>query len=597
MVSELPRSYAAAVTMNTRAGEGNSNINHVNQNATNQNSSQQSEEFDDPYYLHVTENPNLILVSPTLYEINYNSWSRSMRVALEIKNKYGFVDGSLPCPGVLDPKYGVWMRCNKIVCSWIMKSLNSTIAENILYFDIASNNEIFTNVQGDKSVNQYFTKCNALWGHMNAMRPLPTCECVPRCSCTLMSKILKEKQDDQVIRFLEGLNDEYESIKSGVLVMDLIPSMEKVLNMTLKIERKLNGAVSQKAAELIQSNAVETSQNQFTDEQSIAACSVGDIGLTADQFQRLVVLLQNQNQAGQSSSTNAAVTMNNTGMRTDFRNNYKGSNEGKFISNLHINCEIDAIWILDSGATDHIACSLDYFESHHKVFGLSVRLPNGENVNVTHNFYSYVETQFATKIKVVRTENGSEFMMNSFCNDKGVVHQRSCVYTPQQNGIAERKHQHILNVAMALRFQSGLSMEFCGHCVLHASYLINRLPTATVGNKTPFEMLFGKDVNYDQMKAFGCLCYGSTISQGRNKMQSRARKCIFLGIPANIKGYILYDSTSQEVFVSRDVQFYEQVYPLKESHSTDNPKAPEIEMFNPTLPLVPISTEIDITPL
>ena len=63
------------------------------------------------------------------------------------------------------------------------------------------------------------------------------------------------------------------------------------------------------------------------------------------------------------------------------------------------------------------------------------------------NFISFIETQFNRKLKCLRSDNGPEFLMSDFYQAKGIVHHRSCVETPQQNGIVERKHQHILNVA------------------------------------------------------------------------------------------------------------------------------------------------------
>ncbi|XP_019163160.1 PREDICTED: uncharacterized protein LOC109159512 isoform X2 [Ipomoea nil] len=424
MVSELPCSYAAAVTMDRNAAGGNSAgsaagaATPVSQIQANQNPVYRVDELDDPLYLHATENPNTILVSPPLTESNYAAWSRSMKIALGVKNKFAFVAGTIPCPAQSDARYGTWKRCNDIVCAWILRSLSPSIAESVLYFEVAEEiwnalkktysqadphniaeiqNEIYRSVQGNLSINEYFTRCNALWEQLKTVRPLPVCECTPRCNCTLLSKVLKDREDDQVIRFLDGLNDEYETIKSGALVMDPLPSMEKALNMALKLERKLNGSSGYKTSEIGQSNAI---QNQTGEDQNIVAMAssnnkkkfnayggknvtkctycgmnghtidkcfkkqgyppgwipgyktkykqnqsnqdsqhsfspsvnqVADVGLPADQFQKLVSLLQNQNQGSQANqaSTNAAITMSKTGMRQEIISSSADTEEGR----------------------------------------------------------------------------------------------------------------------------------------------------------------------------------------------------------------------------------------------------------------------------
>ena len=62
-------------------------------------------------------------------------------------------------------------------------------------------------------------------------------------------------------------------------------------------------------------------------------------------------------------------------------------------------------------------------------------------------FIVFVEKQFAAKVKVVRSDNGMEFHsgpIQAFYTDRGISIQSSCVDTPQQNGVVERKHQHLL---------------------------------------------------------------------------------------------------------------------------------------------------------
>lgn len=75
------------------------------------------------------------------------------------------------------------------------------------------------------------------------------------------------------------------------------------------------------------------------------------------------------------------------------------------------------------------------------------------------------------------------YLMQSLYNTSlGIVHQSSCPYTPQQNGVVKRKHRHILDVSQALRFQSSLPLQFLGECVLTSCYLINRTPSPLLNN-------------------------------------------------------------------------------------------------------------------
>lgn len=82
-------------------------------------------------------------------------------------------------------------------------------------------------------------------------------------------------------------------------------------------------------------------------------------------------------------------------------------------------------------------------------------LPSKHHVTFTvKHFYSYVQPQFKTSIQKIRSDNGKEFVnstLSDFFNDKGIIHQTSYPYTPQQNARVERKHRHLLEVARLLQ--------------------------------------------------------------------------------------------------------------------------------------------------
>jgi len=108
----------------------------------------------------------------------------------------------------------------------------------------------------------------------------------------------------------------------------------------------------------------------------------------------------------------------------------------------------------------------------------------GQVLSQLRNFLSLSKTQFGKTVQKIRTDTGKEFF-NHECvalfSSLGILHESSCVYTPQQNGVVERKHRHLLEVARALKFQASIRDNFWGDCVLTAAYLINRMPSKILG--------------------------------------------------------------------------------------------------------------------
>jgi len=88
------------------------------------------------------------------------------------------------------------------------------------------------------------------------------------------------------------------------------------------------------------------------------------------------------------------------------------------------------------------------------------------------------------------------------------------------------------------------------------------MPIAVLEHKSPFEALYEVKPSCEHLRAFGCLCYGSTLKRHRDKLHLRAHPYIFLGYPYSQKAYKLLDLETHKIFTSRDVHFHENIFPF-----------------------------------
>ena len=169
-----------------------------------------------------------------------------------------------------------------------------------------------------------------------------------------------------------------------------------------------------------------------------------------------------------------------------------------------------------------------------------------------------MENQTSKKIKCLRTDNGLEFcntLMDKMCKDSGIKRHKTCSYTPQQNGVAERMNRIIADKIRCMLAESGLEKRFWAEAASTAVYLITITPSAAVEFQIPEELWSGVKVQYDHLRRFGCVAYVHTV---QDKMSPRVVKGIFMGYPQGTKGYRVCLPEQEKSTISRNVMFDEE---------------------------------------
>ena len=197
---------------------------------------------------------------------------------------------------------------------------------------------------------------------------------------------------------------------------------------------------------------------------------------------------------------------------------------------------------------------VSFVDDHTRLTWLFLMKEKSEVGQIFQNFNSMIQTQFQTKIQIIKTDNAKEYfksVLGTYFFSKGIVHISSCVDTPQQNGVAERKNRHLLEVARSLMFSTYVPKHFWGEIVLTGAYLINRMPSRVLKYQTPCQFLLQffphTKINPSlDPKIFRCSVFIHIHQQYHSKLEPKSIKCIFLGYSPNQKGYKCYSPITKK---------------------------------------------------
>jgi hypothetical protein len=183
-----------------------------------------------------------------------------------------------------------------------------------------------------------------------------------------------------------------------------------------------------------------------------------------------------------------------------------------------------------------------------------------ETQKIFIDFATEVQRQHGVPILAIKSDNGSEFKnytLNEFLSEEGIRHQYSAAYTPQQNGVAERKNRTLMDMARSMLAEYKSLYNFWAEAIATACHSANRLYLRKGLNKTPYEIISGHKPNVSYFRVFGCKCFILKKGVRLSKFESKAVEGIFVGYALNSHTYRIYNKTTRLIVETCNVRFDE----------------------------------------
>ncbi|GJU88605.1 putative ribonuclease H-like domain-containing protein [Tanacetum coccineum] len=184
-----------------------------------------------------------------------------------------------------------------------------------------------------------------------------------------------------------------------------------------------------------------------------------------------------------------------------------------------------------------------------------------ETSGILKTFIRQIENQLNQKVKIIRSDNGTEFknrVMLEFCGEKGIKQEFSNARTPQQNGVAERMNRTLIEAARTMLADSHLPTTFWAEAVNTACYTFNRVRVTKPQNKTPYELLFGHKPILSYIRPFGCHVTILNTLSPLGKFDGKSDEGFLVGYSVNSKAFRVYNLVTKRVEVNLHVNFLEE---------------------------------------
>ena len=259
------------------------------------------------------------------------------------------------------------------------------------------------------------------------------------------------------------------------------------------------------------------------------------------------------------------------------------------------------IQIVSLGGSFYIIIFIDDCTRHARVYMISRR----DATTVRDVFAEYkatVEGETGYQILKIRTDNGREYLgvFREFLKEHHIQHQTTAAYTPQMNGVAERMNRTLLEMVRPMLAAHDIPFCFWGEAISTAMHIKNRIPSASIGNRTPYELWYGRKPSLDHLRIFGCTAWVHVPKEsGRQKLDDKSKKMCFVGYISDKGIYKVYDPTNGRFSTARDIIFDEEKFftpsELLAYAKTATPPQDDVEVISLSQPRI-VHDEIVVMP-
>jgi transposase InsO family protein len=210
------------------------------------------------------------------------------------------------------------------------------------------------------------------------------------------------------------------------------------------------------------------------------------------------------------------------------------------------------------------------------------------------------ERRTGSTVKAIRSDNGGEFVSREwtdYYSERGIRHERTVPYTPEQNGKAERAVGILKDGIRSYLLESGLSKCYWAAAAANFTDTRNMIPTADSPLTTPYELFNGRKPDVSRLRTSGCVAYVHIPKQRRGGAWApRARRTVFLGYAEleGSKAWVFYDPNAKERIVSLHATFWEDTMwqsgkPTVQSHGRPDDDVIEIpRQESDDIPIIPL---------